>query len=84
MIVFAALGVIVSLLFVAYEARRNTAEIKRTAWEANIDRFNAMWSRTSSTNLAEIRDRGRQDFADTRGLLPVMMSAMEQASNPAD
>lgn len=65
--VLTAVGVIVSLLFVAYEVRRNTNEIKRTAWEANIDRFNAMWSRTSSADLADILDRGRRDFQALSG-----------------
>jgi hypothetical protein len=63
----AAIGVIVSLLFLAYEVRRNTNEVKRTAWEGMIDRFNALWSRTTSERLPEILDRGRNDFESLSG-----------------
>jgi len=60
-------GVILSLLFVAFEVRRNTDEVKRTAWESNIDRFNAMWGRTSGADLPDILDRGRRDFGSLSG-----------------
>lgn len=65
--ILAAIGVIVSLVFVAFEVRRNTNEVKRTAWEAGIDRFNALWSRTGSAELPEVLDRGRKDFESLSG-----------------
>jgi hypothetical protein len=58
----AAMGVIASLLFVAYEVRRNTQEVKRTNWETTVDRFNALWSRTTSPELADVIARGRESF----------------------
>lgn len=60
--VLAAIGVIVSLLIVAYEVRKNTIEVKRANWESGIDRFNALWSRTSGSELAAVLARGRQSF----------------------
>jgi hypothetical protein len=60
--ILAAVGVIASLLFVAYEVRRNTNEVKRTNWERMIDRFNTLWSRTSGDDLADVIARGRQEF----------------------
>jgi hypothetical protein len=58
----AAAGVIASLLFVAYEVRRNTREVKRTNWESTVDRFNALWSRTTSCELADVIARGRENY----------------------
>ena len=68
--VFTIIGVIVSSLFVAYQVRQITNEIERIPWEASRGHISATWSRTSS--------------ADTRGLRPVMMRAMEQALSAAD
>ena len=52
--VIAAVGVIASLLFVAYELRRNTGEVRRTNWESTVDRFNTLWSRTGGDDLADV------------------------------
>jgi hypothetical protein len=65
--IVAAVAVIASLLFLAVEVRRNTAEAKRTNWESAIDRFKALWSRTSRDDLAEIIERGRKDYAGLSG-----------------
>jgi hypothetical protein len=60
--VLAALGVIASLLFVAFEVRKNTAEAKRTNWESTIGRLASFWSRTSNESLPEVVQKGREDF----------------------
>ena len=65
--VLAAFGVIASLVFVAYEIRRNTKEAARTKWETTIDRLVSMWGRTSGEGSPEIIHKGRQDFESLSG-----------------
>jgi hypothetical protein len=69
-----AIGVIASLLFVAYEVRRNTAEARRANWESSIDRFNALWSRTSGEQTADVLHRGRQSFLGLSGSEQIVFS----------
>jgi hypothetical protein len=63
----AALGVIASLLFVAYEVRNSTREAKRTNWEATVNRLGSYWSRTSNESLPEIIHKGRENFQNLSG-----------------
>jgi len=65
--VLAALGVIASLLFVAVEVRKNTAEAKRTNWESTVSRLGSFWSRTSNESLPEVIEKGRADFQSLSG-----------------
>lgn len=63
----AALGVIASLLFVAYEVRNSTREAKRTNWESTVNRLGAAWSRTSNESLPDVLHKGRENFQSLSG-----------------
>jgi hypothetical protein len=61
--IIASVAVVGSLLFLGFEMRRNYKQTRLANWEAVIDRFNALWSRTTTnTDLAEILVRGRQSY----------------------
>ena len=59
---FAALGVIGSLLFVGIEVRRNTSLSKLQNWASLIDRFVGIFSQTTNIEFADVVARGRQDY----------------------
>ena len=62
--IIASVAVVGSLLFLGFEMRRNYKQTRLANWEAVIDRFNALWSRTTTnTDLAEILVRGRQSYS---------------------
>lgn len=65
--VLAALGIIASLLFVAYEIRNSTREAKRTNWESTVNRLGSFWSSTSNESLPEVIHKGRGDFQSLSG-----------------
>jgi hypothetical protein len=65
--VLAGFGVIASLLFVAYELRKNTSEAIHKRWESLIDRHLTLLGRTSGEGLADVIVRGRQDFEALTG-----------------
>jgi hypothetical protein len=58
----AAAGVIASLIFVAFEIRRNTEQTKQANWANVADRFSAVYAQTDDIELAKIVVRGRQSY----------------------
>jgi UDP-2,3-diacylglucosamine pyrophosphatase LpxH len=60
--VLAGFGVIASLLFVAYELRKNTAEATHKRWESLVDRHLELFRQTSGEGLADVILRGREDY----------------------
>jgi hypothetical protein len=61
--IVASIAVVGSLLFLGFEMRRNYKQTRLANWEAVVDRFNALWSRTTTnTEFAEILARGRQSY----------------------
>lgn len=60
----AAAGVIASLVFVAFEIRKNTAQTRQANWGNVADRFNAVYAQTDDMELAELVVKGRQSYHD--------------------
>jgi hypothetical protein len=60
--IVAAVGVIVSLLVVAWEIRKNTAQSKQSNWGWLVDRFSTVYAQTDDLTLADLVARGRQSF----------------------
>ena len=60
----AAVGVIASLLFVALEIRKNTAQTRQANWGNAADRFNAVYAQTNDIELAELVVKGRESYHD--------------------
>ena len=61
---FAAVGVIASLIFVAFEIRKNAAQTRQANWGNAADRFNAVYSQTDDIELAKLVVKGRQSYHD--------------------
>lgn len=61
---FAAAGVIASLIFVAFEIRKNAAQTRQANWGNAADRFNAVYSQTDDIELAKLVVKGRQNYHD--------------------
>jgi len=61
---FAAAGVIASLIFVAFEIRKNAAQTRQANWGNAADRFNAVYSQTDDIELAKLVVKGRQSYHD--------------------
>ncbi len=60
----AAAGVIASLIFVAFEIRRNTAQTRQANWGSIADRFSAVYAQTDDLELANLVVKGRQSYDD--------------------
>ncbi len=60
----AAVGVIASLIFVAFEIRKNAAQARQANWGNAADRFNAVYSQTGDIELAKLVVKGRQSYHD--------------------
>ncbi len=60
----AAAGVVASLIFVAFEIRRNTAQARLGNWQSVTERATALWSRTSDIELANLIAKGRKSYHD--------------------
>jgi len=58
----AAAGVIASLIFVAFEIRKNTAQTRQANWGNAADRFSAVYAQTDNIELAELVVKGRQSY----------------------
>jgi hypothetical protein len=58
----AAAGVIASLIFVAFEVRKNTAQTRQANWGNAADRFNAVYAQTDDIELAKLVVKGRQSY----------------------
>jgi len=59
-----AAGVIASLIFVAFEVRKNTAQTRQANWGSAADRFNAVYAQTGDLELAELIVKGRRSYHD--------------------
>ena len=62
--ILAAIGVIASLLFVAFQVRRNTKAIRNQHFEATLDHLASQFSRSLDERVATIIDKGRKNFND--------------------
>ncbi len=60
----AAVGVIASLMFVAFEIRKNKAQMRPANWGNVADRFNAVYAQTDDIELAKLVVKGRQSYHD--------------------
>lgn len=58
----AALGVIISLVFVVLELRRNTHAIKQSNWDNWVDREQRIGSDIADPHLSDVIARGRQSY----------------------
>ena len=61
--IVASLGVIVTLVFVAVELRKNTAQGKLSNYSDMINRYNAVYAITNDIGMSELIVRGRQSYA---------------------
>ena len=61
--IVASLGVIVSLLFVALELRKNTAQSRLSNYSDLVNRYNAVYAATNDIRMSELIVRGRQSYA---------------------
>ena len=61
---FAAAGVIASLIFAAFEIRKNAAQTRQANWGNAADRFNAVYSQTGDIELAKLVVKGKQSYHD--------------------
>jgi len=60
--VVASLGVIVSLVFVALELRKNTAQSKLSNYSDLINRYITVYAITNDADMSELIVRGRQSY----------------------
>lgn len=59
----AAIGVIVTLAFIAFQIRQNTQEIKNTHYQASQERSATLHSRTMDIRVADIIEKGKRSYA---------------------
>ena len=60
--VLAAIGVISSLLFVAFQVRLNTNAVRNQQWLSTIDRVAENFSRPLDERVATTLDKGKKNF----------------------
>jgi hypothetical protein len=60
--IVASLGVIASLIFVAWEVRKNTAQTRLANYSSLVDRYNAVYSETDDIELANLVAKGRKSY----------------------
>jgi hypothetical protein len=58
----AAVGVMISLIFVAVQIKASTLEMKAAHWESLLDRISNLTSRTLDRDVAEIVQKGIKSF----------------------
>jgi hypothetical protein len=61
--IVASLGVIVSLVFVALELRKNTAQSKLSNYSDLVNRYISVYAITNEIAMSELITRGRQSYA---------------------
>jgi len=61
--IVASLGVIVSLVFVALELRKNTAQSKLSNYSDLVNRYISVYAITNDIGMSELVTRGRQSYA---------------------
>ena len=62
--IVSSLGVIASLIFVAWEIRKNTAQTRLANYGSLVDRYNAVYAQTDDIELAGLIARGRKSYRD--------------------
>jgi len=62
--IVAAIGVVVSLLVVAWEIHKNTSQSKQRNWGWMVDHFGAIYSQTNDIEVANLVAKGRISFHD--------------------
>ena len=77
--VLAALGIMASLAFLAWQIRKNTAELKNTHQESLIDRYNSLHSRLYDQITAAVVLKGRQSFELLEGVERLAFESWMQA-----
>lgn len=60
--VLAAVGIIASLAFVAFQVRQNTNELRNAHWESVVQRVNMFHSRAFDKETAIILDKGKKSY----------------------
>ena len=60
----AAVGVVISLVFVAVQIKASTLEMKTAHWESLLDRISNLTSRTLDRDVAESVQKGIKSFND--------------------
>jgi len=58
----AALGVIATLVFVAFQIKQNTQEIKNTHYQASQERMASLQSRTMDERIATTVQKGKKSY----------------------
>ena len=61
--IVASMGVIVSLVFVALELRKNTAQSKLSNYSDMVNRYISVYAVTNDVCMSELIERGRQSYA---------------------
>jgi hypothetical protein len=61
--IVASLGVIISLVFVALELRKNTSQSRLSNYSDMINRYNTAYAITNDIGMAELIVRGRQSYS---------------------
>ena len=62
--ILGSLGVIFSLIFVALELRKNTAQSRLANYGDMVNRFMSVFSMTNDPELAKLVARGRKSYVD--------------------
>ena len=62
--IIASVAVVISLIFVALEVRKNTRQSEIANWSALVDRYNAVYRQTDDIELANLVARGRESYND--------------------
>jgi len=62
--IIASIAVVASLLFVAFEIRKNTRESEIANWGTIADRFNSVYRQTDDAQLANLVAKGRESYND--------------------
>ena len=73
--VLAALGVIGSLLFVAFEVRQNTRTVRNQHWESHMIRLANTFGRQLDNHVATVIEKGRSNYDDLTGPEKVVFNA---------
>jgi hypothetical protein len=65
--VLAALGVIGSLLFLAFHVRQNTRTVRNQHWESHLDRLSSCFARPLDIQVASVISKGQTNYGDLSG-----------------
>jgi len=62
--IVASLGVIASLIFVAWQLKQNTEQTRLANWGSVVDRYNTVYGHTNDISLANLGAKGRKSYRD--------------------